>query len=191
MKKNETRNKITTATIELLKIKGYKGTTTREIAEKAEVNELTIFRHFGNKEGIIQSIVQKKTFSAEIFNEILEWELEKDLTNFGSLLLKELDDNRDIISLVLKDPLIFSQAYEEIIKKINENKKTLKEYLEEMKKRGYVRELDSCIQAEIFLSMYWGYFMYKVNFGDRALQVGYQDMIKDSIQTFIKGISLE
>ncbi|MEH7511076.1 TetR/AcrR family transcriptional regulator, partial [Priestia megaterium] len=51
MKKDETKKKITKATIELLKEKGYKGTTTREIAEQDGVNELTVFRHFGNKEG--------------------------------------------------------------------------------------------------------------------------------------------
>ncbi|RAS90859.1 TetR family transcriptional regulator (plasmid) [Priestia endophytica] len=191
MKKDETRNKITRATIELLKVKGYKGTTTREIAEKAGVNELTIFRHFGNKEGIIQAIVQTRTFSLEIFNESIEWELEKDLTNFGSLLLKDFDNNQDIISIALKDPSIFSQAHEEIIKKINENKEILKEYFEEMIKRGYIKKLDYCTQSEIFLSMYWGYFMYKLNFGDKALHADYQDMIKNSIQTFIKGVSLE
>jgi AcrR family transcriptional regulator len=191
VKKDETRNKITRATIELLKVKGYKGTTTREIAEKAGVNELTIFRHFGNKEGIIQAIVQTRTFSLEIFNESIEWELEKDLMNFGSLLLKDFDNNQDIISIALKDPSIFSQAHEEIIKKINENKEILKEYFEEMMKRGYIKKLDYCTQSEIFLSTYWGYFMYKLNFGDKALHADYQDMIKNSIQTFIKGVSLE
>lgn len=191
MKKNETRNKITRATIELLKVKGYRGTTTREIAEKAGINELTIFRHFGNKEGIIQAIVQTGTFSLEIFNETIEWELEKDLTNFGFLLLKDFDNNQDIISIVLKDPSIFSQAHEEIIKKINVNKEILNEYFEEMMKRGYIKKLDYYTQSEIFLSTYWGYFMYKLNFGDKALHADYQDMIKNSIQTFIKGISLE
>ncbi|MES9794019.1 TetR/AcrR family transcriptional regulator, partial [Priestia megaterium] len=91
MKKDETKKKITKATIELLKEKGYKGTTTREIAEQAGVNELTVFRHFGNKEGIIQAIVKTTSFSLEIVDKSIEWELEKDLTNFGYLLLKDFD----------------------------------------------------------------------------------------------------
>lgn len=126
MKKDETKKKITKATIELLKEKGYKGTTTREIAEQAGVNELTVFRHFGNKEGIIQAIVKTTSFSLEIFDKSIEWELEKDLTNFGYLLLKDFDNNRDMISIALKDPLIFSQAHKEIIKKINDTKKNIK-----------------------------------------------------------------
>ncbi|KRE10955.1 TetR family transcriptional regulator [Bacillus sp. Root239] len=190
MKKDETKKKITKATIELLKEKGYKGTTTREIAEQAGVNELTVFRHFGHKEGIIQAIVKTTSFSLEIFDKSIEWELKKDLTNFGYLLLKDFDNNRDMISIALKDPLIFSQAHEEIIKKINDTKKILKEYFEEMQKKGYIKELDCCTQAEIFLSTYWGYFMYKLNFGDKALHADYQNMIKNSIKTFIKGISL-
>ncbi|MEW4265353.1 TetR/AcrR family transcriptional regulator [Priestia megaterium] len=190
VKKDETKKKITKATIELLKEKGYKGTTTREIAEQAGVNELTVFRHFGSKEGIIQAIVQTTSFSLGIFQESIEWELEKDLTNFGYLLLKDFDNNRDMISIALKDPVIFSQVHEEIIKKVNGMKDILKEYFEEMQRRGYIKELDYCTQAEILLSTYWGYFMYKLNFGDKALHADYQDMIKNSIKTFVKGVSL-
>lgn len=36
--------------------RGYKATTTRMIAEKAGVNEVTIFRRFGSKRGILDAI---------------------------------------------------------------------------------------------------------------------------------------
>ena len=43
----ETRLRILAATRSLLAQKGRRGTTTREIADLAGVNEATIFRHFG------------------------------------------------------------------------------------------------------------------------------------------------
>ncbi|MEM5594617.1 TetR/AcrR family transcriptional regulator [Niallia circulans] len=49
---NSTSERIIQAFIELFRDYGYKGTTTRAIAEKAGVNEVTIFRHFGNKRGL-------------------------------------------------------------------------------------------------------------------------------------------
>ena len=43
-----TSERIIEAFIELFRDYGYKGATTRSVAERAGVNEVTIFRHFGN-----------------------------------------------------------------------------------------------------------------------------------------------
>ena len=48
-KRDETKIKILEATLNLMVKYGYKGATTRKIAEVAGVNEVTIFRHFKNK----------------------------------------------------------------------------------------------------------------------------------------------
>lgn len=52
----ETGTEILTAAAELFAERGYKGTTTRAIAERAGVNEVTIFRRFKNKQGILQAL---------------------------------------------------------------------------------------------------------------------------------------
>lgn len=54
-----TKDRIIEATVELVNEKGYKGATTKEIAERAGVNEVTLFRHFGNKKGIVEAVIQK------------------------------------------------------------------------------------------------------------------------------------
>ncbi|HEY0196688.1 MAG TPA: TetR/AcrR family transcriptional regulator [Methanobacterium sp.] len=38
---------------------GYNGATTIKIAEKAEVNEITIFRKFKSKENLLKTVIQK------------------------------------------------------------------------------------------------------------------------------------
>lgn len=45
----ETRLRILAAARDIFEANGTKGTTTREIAERAGVNEATLFRHFGSK----------------------------------------------------------------------------------------------------------------------------------------------
>src|SRR5215470_219425 len=40
--------------------KGFKGTTTREIADRARVNEAIIFRHFPHKEDLYWAVVDSK-----------------------------------------------------------------------------------------------------------------------------------
>ena len=34
---------------------GFRGTTTRRVAQEADVNEVTLFRHFGTKEALIKA----------------------------------------------------------------------------------------------------------------------------------------
>jgi len=34
-------------------------TTTRQIAELAQVNEVTLFRHFGNKQGLLLAVISE------------------------------------------------------------------------------------------------------------------------------------
>ena len=47
--KDETRQKLLEATLELISEKGYLGATTREIASLAGVSEVTLFRKFEKK----------------------------------------------------------------------------------------------------------------------------------------------
>jgi TetR/AcrR family transcriptional repressor of mexJK operon len=49
----ETRARILAATREIFERNGTRGTTTREVAERAGVNEATLFRHFGSKVALI------------------------------------------------------------------------------------------------------------------------------------------
>jgi len=52
----ETRGKILAAARELFERNGTRGTTTREVAERAGVNEATLFRHFGSKRALLDAM---------------------------------------------------------------------------------------------------------------------------------------
>ncbi len=53
--------RLITAACELLIERGYRGATTREIAQHAGVTEMTLFRHFSSKEALIQLGLEKGT----------------------------------------------------------------------------------------------------------------------------------
>jgi AcrR family transcriptional regulator len=53
-----TREAILAAAAGLIGERGYKATTTRAIAERAGVNEVTVFRHFKNKQGVLAALVE-------------------------------------------------------------------------------------------------------------------------------------
>lgn len=55
-----TRDRILAAARTLFAARGFKGTTTAEIARQARVNEALIYRHFPDKEDLYRAILQNK-----------------------------------------------------------------------------------------------------------------------------------
>lgn len=53
------KEKILIAALELFANEGFSSTSTSKIAKKAGVSEGLIFRHFGNKEGLLQAILEE------------------------------------------------------------------------------------------------------------------------------------
>jgi AcrR family transcriptional regulator len=60
----EIRQQILKTAIRLFAQKGFRGTTTREIALAAGVNEVTIFRHFASKQELYAAILEVKSNEA-------------------------------------------------------------------------------------------------------------------------------
>jgi AcrR family transcriptional regulator len=58
------RNEILAAAGEVFAQHGFRGSTTRRIAEAAGVNEITLFRQFGSKEALLREAMQHMTQSA-------------------------------------------------------------------------------------------------------------------------------
>ena len=57
MSTNDTIDRILAAAAALFAERGYVATTTRAIAAAAEVNEVTLFRRFGSKEGLVRALI--------------------------------------------------------------------------------------------------------------------------------------
>jgi AcrR family transcriptional regulator len=63
--KQSTKERLITAALELFIEQGITATPTKAIAERAEVNEVTLFRHFGNKNGLLLAILADQTASPD------------------------------------------------------------------------------------------------------------------------------
>lgn len=69
---NETSYKIMEVALKLFSEQGYYATTTKQIAQAAEVNELTIFRHFGSKSNLFQVTTEEYVINANIEKVLLD-----------------------------------------------------------------------------------------------------------------------
>src|SRR5215213_7355401 len=70
---------------------GFRGSTTRRIAEAAGVNEITIFRQFGSKEALIREMMQHMTQSAGLATlPEVPGDAERELTEWSEAFIKHL-----------------------------------------------------------------------------------------------------
>lgn len=61
-----TRQRIINAARSLFATQGVTETTTKQVAELAEVNEVTLFRHFGNKHGLLLAVISESPVFQEL-----------------------------------------------------------------------------------------------------------------------------
>lgn len=59
----DTRTTILNAAVQVFSQHGFRGSTTRRIADAAEVNEVTIFRYFGSKDALLQEAITQSAGS--------------------------------------------------------------------------------------------------------------------------------
>ncbi len=66
MAAEDRRQQIIEVAVQLFSQKGFRGTTTKEIAQAAGVNEAIIFRHFATKHELYTAIMDRKACSPEV-----------------------------------------------------------------------------------------------------------------------------
>lgn len=68
----EKQERIIQAALQLFAQEGFHATSTNKVAKKAGVSEGLIFRHFGNKEGLLQAVLDEgETRFRELFVDIV------------------------------------------------------------------------------------------------------------------------
>lgn len=187
---NTTRNKIIEAAIELVNEKGYKGATTRKIAEKAGVNEVTLFRLFGSKKGIIEEVIKKYEFvdlMENTFDEKIIWDLEKDLRMLAKEYQYLLEQKKTVLLLSLKEASSFPELGELTkyipLKYIT----TLEMYFKEMMDKGEIKVANPSTLATNFAFINFGYFLLKTRIYQEG-ELPIDSFIENNIAYFIQTI---
>jgi len=186
----ETRGKILQATAGLMKRMSLKSVTTRAIAKEAGVNESTLFRHFGSKQGIVEAIVQRYSYMPvfrQLFDQV-QGDLEKDLVLISQAYQQYMKQHGEMVMIGLREAGTFDLLDENTAKVPKAFKERMMEYFKWMEQKGLLRKTDVEAQAMLFIWMNLGFFVSKSLYGNRITELGTDAFLEHSVATFARGL---
>jgi AcrR family transcriptional regulator len=186
----DTRQRILDAAAQMFAEEGYARATTRALAAAAGVNEVTLFRHFGNKRNLFAAVVEE--YAAPGLTAALQPELSgdyrQDLVTMGSEVLNLMLERRDAVRLMLCEAEHFPQVREVIAQNPRRLRQALSAYLRMQVEQGQVRRLHTEAAAQAF----WGmFFAYSISLWllDEAVQpeLEPEELVAQFVDIFVRG----
>lgn len=192
---DETRDKIMQAAVELIAAKGYKGATTREIAETAGVNEVTLFRRFGTKQALFEAVINQYSSlpgMLEMIENRITGDYRKDLTMLGTMLNTAFEERREILPLILCEAEQINEL-QSVIASIPERlREYLARYLQTKIERGEIISRDPELLAQAFLGMFFSYHISTTMLGSRPTpQTDSGQVVQSFVDVFVGGTRIE
>ena len=159
---DERREQLCRIAMRLFSERGFRGTTTKEIASAAGISEAVIFKHFANKDELYAAILDHKACSQPIsdpFTEIADNMAQKD--DFGVFYkmalnaLNHHEGDSDFLRLMLHSALegheLAQMFFENFITRIYD---FLGGYIRQRQQDGVFREVEPRVIVRAFIGMF-------------------------------------
>jgi len=118
------RGQILQAGLELFSEHGYVGATTREIAKRAGITEVTLFRHFASKEKLFEEVIYSN-LPTPGFNDIIAkaatLEYKDALTLIAGTFLDGLRTQKGLVQIMYSETQRYGDLMERIYFSLIEN----------------------------------------------------------------------
>jgi AcrR family transcriptional regulator len=185
-----TRDRIMQAATQLFSEKGYAGATTQAIATLAGVNEVTLFRHFGNKENLAKEIMDQ--FGGPAIAADLETrfsgDYKQDLLFLGHAMLSVMSERSDAMRMAICEANNFPQFQQVVVENPRQLRRMLARYFENQMKAGVIRKTQPELLAQAFLGMFFSYVVLKAFLQDTLQpEVPQDEIVEQFVTLFIDG----
>jgi AcrR family transcriptional regulator len=115
---DRTRQRILDAALHTFSKDGIRGATTRKIAQKARVNEVTLFRHFKSKEQLLGAVLKRVMCSeVEVLDTFLSWKenLRENMANYARYFYDHVEKKKGIARAFLAEGQILPKSMQTMI----------------------------------------------------------------------------
>jgi AcrR family transcriptional regulator len=160
---DETKQRIIESATTLFGEVGYTRATTRAIAERAGVNEVTVFRHFRNKKNLLLICVRagNQTGVAQTFQTVLTGSYAADIRAIGKLTVWDTQRRFEFLRLLLCDVMAVPDLQEMLMMGASDNRERVAAYFRQQIEMGIVRsDLDPHLLANAFDSLFSSYSLF-------------------------------
>lgn len=182
---NETSEKIMKVSLKLFSEQGYYPTTTKQIAEEAGVNELTIFRHFGSKSNLFQVTTEHYVIDSRvdyILNDIEDLSFEEGMLLIANRIYKLFIQNTKLYKVQMK-----LSDNEQGFVKLKLSRKVISvliEYFNELKERKVI-EGEPEIMAVTMVNSLLGAFTVEILGDNTVSNLKWEDIVKEHTRQFV------
>jgi len=190
----ERRRVIVEASVALFSRKGFRGTTTKEIAETAGCSEATIFKHFATKEELYSAILEAKSRIEETLAKAAQAAASKDdigvfrAVGLESLIRTEQDPSlmRLLLFSALEGHNLSHLFFESKVRGLHE---FLSGYIQDRIADGAFQPVDPLLAARGFVGMVAHYLLIHEIFGVKR-QAGLlpEHVVDTFVRLFLQGI---
>jgi len=162
-RRSAARERILDAALQAFAEKGFSAATTRDIAKVADVNEVTLFRHFETKRALFAAVLSERSPLLEIRRTVsfdVEGRVEDVVASNVKTVLKVLRSNRHLFMVLIGDawrqPELRAMVGEHTFRR---GLGFLKDFMEAQMDAGRIRRMDPEIPARALMGMVQSYFI--------------------------------
>lgn len=183
--------KIMDAFADLAGAYGYKGTTTRKIAQQAGVNESTIFRHFSGKQGILKALIER--YQDEINKAELSFHttgnVEMDIRHAISIYQYFIEQHKSIFLIALRESSQFPELGQAIQRLLLIQKEMLLKLFRNLIEQGHLSAQNN-LEMEIsnLVLMNFSQAVLKLAYPNTSIVISDQDYLDKNIQNFVSNL---
>jgi len=185
-----TRQRLLKAAAEVFARDGLQGATTREIARVASVNEVTLFRHFSNKNQLLGAVIsQAFALQAESLANQQEWtqDLHTDLVHYAQLYNRTLEEHEALTRTLIGEARRYPEEARQILREATQPlRERLTAYIQNAQRQGKVRaEVDPVAAIDIFTGMLLAGMLRR---SVSILEYGAEHYLDSCVDIFVCGI---
>jgi AcrR family transcriptional regulator len=190
----ERRRVLIDAALALFAQNGFRGTTTKEIAQAAQCSEATLFKHFATKEELYSAILETKAQIEETLVQVRQIAARKDdagvFRAVGLKGLTQMEQDASLMRLLLFSALEGHKlAHRFFESKVRQLHKVLSSYIEERIADGVFRSVNPLITARAFIGMIVHYILLHEIYGiERPPGFSSEQVVDTFVTLFCDGL---
>ncbi len=192
--RNPTRHRLIDAALELFAHQGVTDTTTRQIAELAAVNEVTLFRQFGNKHGLLLAVIEEAAVFTHIGQTLVQHgnqtsSLDEALKEYANASLQALERVPEMVRSVVGEAGQYPAENREALGRgFSQANRYVAEYFETVIDRGQLdTHLSASKLASLLNGMLLGYAVIEFTSEFHDLWQNREDFLDSLVTLFLQG----